>query len=420
METTGKKPSFHLSGADGVRALACLSVIFHHLTQRLAMQEQAAWVQEVQSFFLIGSSGVSVFFVLSGFLLSFPFWKQYLENGRFPGIKTYILRRAARIMPGFYVALLFSVLLGFLLHTSAPHFWIRLFAGLSFTAGFHYVTLFPSELNGPLWSISFEVFCYVLMPIMMLGLFRLSGMKRSFTKALLYWAVMAAIIFAANRLVHAFLTPDDVERGWEYGLIGGAKYWMPNYNPVGFFAHFCVGIIASGFAVKWGESEKAGTFKKKGGFDFISLASLIGAATLLWIVRHKPEFSFSLQNQPYYFPAYALLIGILLSAAPHSLWAGKLLDNRFFRYTAKVSFGLYIWHYLVITVISAYWVYDFQYMRLSQLSQWLLVSLSVLAISYVIATLSYYFIEKPVLDWAHDRSRTHRSGFRKAAGLPDQ
>src|SRR5208283_6113052 len=97
-----------LSGADGVRAIACLMVIFHHCAQRLSLWDQAAWAQGLQKFFMNGNSGVSFFFVLSGYLLSFPFWKRYLEGGEFPGMKQYAVRRAARIMPGYYTALIVS------------------------------------------------------------------------------------------------------------------------------------------------------------------------------------------------------------------------------------------------------------------------------------------------------------------------
>lgn len=51
-----------LTGADGVRAIACLSVILHHLSQKLMPPAQKPWVQELQSVLLLGNSGVSLFF----------------------------------------------------------------------------------------------------------------------------------------------------------------------------------------------------------------------------------------------------------------------------------------------------------------------------------------------------------------------
>ncbi|MEI2393804.1 acyltransferase family protein, partial [Paenibacillus phytohabitans] len=136
-----------LAGADGIRAIACLSVILHHLSQKLVMPAQKPWLQEVQSVLLLGNSGVSLFFLLSGFLLSFPFWSAYLENKPYPSIRTYAVRRAARIMPGFYVSFLVCLLLVWRLDIPTEYLWRRIITGFTFTSGFHYTTFFPSDLN---------------------------------------------------------------------------------------------------------------------------------------------------------------------------------------------------------------------------------------------------------------------------------
>lgn len=416
VNTIKQHSGFQLGGADGLRALACLAVVFHHLSQFLAMQEQAPWIQELQSFLLVGNSGVSVFFVLSGYLLSFPFWKKYLDGNSYPDIKQYVFRRAARIMPGYYVAILVSTLLTVLFHIPTEHFWVRLIAGITFTSGYHYITLFPNNVNGPLWSISFEVFCYLLMPLFMFALFRWFGKKRSFSKSLLYWIGVFVLILALNQLIHLFFTPGNEERGWAYGWIGGAKYWMPNYNPVGFFGHFTLGILAAGVSARLLQnSEETNWFKSFGGFDYASLGSLFCSYALLWFVRHMPEFSLSLQNQPFYFPLYSLLIAISLCTASQSRWAIKILDNRFFRFTAKISFGLYIWHFVILGISSVIWANDFQYMGTKNLGMWMLISCMIIAVSYLIATLSFYFVEKPVLDWSHGKRRILGNISRPAA-----
>ncbi|ADU30329.1 acyltransferase family protein [Evansella cellulosilytica] len=400
----GLMPSY-LLGADGLRALACLAVIFHHLTQRLAMHNQTTVVQETQAFFLLGNAGVSVFFVLSGFLLALPFWKSYLVGGKFLDMKHYVFRRAVRIVPGFYAAFFVSVLLAYIWQVETEFSIARLITGLTFTSGFHYTTFFPSELNGPLWSISFEVFSYLLMPIFMLGLFYL-GKKRSFTKAISYWLGVMVLILILNQGVHFLFTPDEVQRGWEYGLIGGAKFWIPNYNPIGFFGQFAIGVIASLVTVHlFRRTDLIQRFKQKGGFDIVSGLSLALVFFFIFLVRHSGEFSLSIQNQPYYFPIFPTLIAITLCTAPLSRLFGKILDNFLFRYTAKVSFGLYIWHFLVITMVERYWQPTYVHMGMSDFNTWLVVSIVVLFISYIIATLSYYLIENPVLIWAHKRQR---------------
>ncbi len=384
-----------LTGADGLRAIACLSVMTHHFTQRININSQPPVIRDVSCFFLLGNVGVSIFFVLSGFLLSYPFWRQYLNEGNFPNIKQYAIRRAARIMPGYYLAFIVSLLLVIILQTPTEAIVIRSIAGLAFTSGFHYVTFFPNQLNSPFWSISFEVFCYFLMPLFMYGLFKIFGTNRSFLKSILYWIGVLGIIIGLNQLIHIYLEPDNVNRGWQYGPIGGAKYWMPNYNPIGFFGHFTMGIFAAGASVRlFMKADKLEKFKKVNGFDMIGLSCFLCSIVMLWFMRYAPDFSLSLQNQPYYFPIYTILIAAALAVAPNSNWFGRILDNRFFRYTAKVSFGLYLWHYLIISLTCINIYFD-------NLLVWGGVSIAITVLSYIIATLSYKYVEKPVLDRVH-------------------
>lgn len=396
----------HLAGIDGLRAIACLAVIAHHMAQRIATDVQLPWVQELQAFMLTGSVGVSIFFVLSGFLLSFPFWKRYLEQQEFPEMKRYAVRRAARIMPGYYLNFIISTLLVVAFSVPMEYFWPRVIAGLTFTSGFHYITLFPVESNGLLWSISFEVISYFLMPIFMFALFRWAGKERSFGKGLAFWVGVFAVVLALNQLVHLFFTPGSEGRGWEYGFVGGAKHWMPNYNPIGFFGHFTIGILAAGVAARlFQQPALTSRLKQSGRFDLISLAALVGSFLMLWMLRKAPEFSFSLQNQPFFFPLYALLIGTAMTAAVHSRWVARLLDNRFFRYTSRVSFGLYLWHFLVMNVVSVTVATDYGALGMADLGRWAAISGLVLVVSYLIATLSFHLLEKPVLDWAHGKRR---------------
>lgn len=389
-----------LTGADGVRAIACLSVILHHLSQRLAMPAQEKWLQEVQSVGLLGNSGVSLFFVLSGFLLSFPFWSAYLDNGAFPSIRTYAKRRAARIMPGYYVSFLVCLVLVWSLSIPMDFMWRRILTGFTFTGGFHYTTFFPSDLNGPFWSISFEVFSYLLMPLFMAILFVL-GKRRSFGKAILFWLITFGFVLVANSLVHLWFTPSGNGRGWEFGQIGGAKFWMPNYNPIGFFGHFTIGILAAGVTVAIMQRGAAiERLRKRGLFDVVGAAALVLAGLLIWRMRHLGEFDFSLQQQPYYFPTYAILFGIVLFTAPFSLSLGRWLDNGLFRFIAKISFGLYIWHYLFITLIEKYFIPDYHYFGIVDVGRWLAISGFVVLISFIAATLSYYLIEQPFINWS--------------------
>lgn len=390
-----------ISGADGIRALAALSVIGHHLFQKLAAWEQAPWLQEVHAVVLKGAVGVSVFFVLSGMLLSMPFWMAFFEKRSYPRIGHYIKRRAERIVPGFYVALLVSFWVGSLYFDYSNGQVLdpvrRLVAGLTFTSGLHYETLFPTEVNGPLWSISFEVISYVLMPLVMIGLFVIGRRTRARWAGWTYWLVALAVVLVANHLLVSTVQLSDEGRGWDYGLVGGAKFWMPGYNPLGFFAHFAIGILVAAFIAQWRVFHDS---RRSWWFDLGALAAASAIAVALWLIRYpaEPGQDFSLDNQPYYYPTFAVLVGLLLACLAYSKVLGRLFDNPFFAYTAKVSFGLYIWHHLILFIVEQEVYPTYGYGGVTDPYEFLVVSLLVLGASYAVAAASWALIERPVLE----------------------
>jgi hypothetical protein len=106
--------------------------------------------------------------------------------------------------------------------------------------------------------------------------------------------------------------PDSVNRGWDHGLIGGAKYWMPNYNAVGMFAHYILGVITAGVIVKLRQQQTRSSWL----FDGIALTAFVVMMVFLWTQRYAPDFAFSLGHQPYFYPIFPLLVAIQLSCLP--------------------------------------------------------------------------------------------------------
>jgi peptidoglycan/LPS O-acetylase OafA/YrhL len=141
-------------------------VLAHHVAQRVSPDALGEWSQAsiyVQMF----AMGVGAFFVLSGYLLARPFWTALDAGEPMPSIRTYALRRAARILPGFWLALTVTFLLSFLLLGTVLDgtLVLRYLAGLFLVADLHWVTWFPVEFNPPLWSIGCEITSYALLPL---------------------------------------------------------------------------------------------------------------------------------------------------------------------------------------------------------------------------------------------------------------
>lgn len=83
------------------------------------------------SFWVFGNTGVQLFFVLSGFLLFLPYARAMLFQERWPKTRTFYMRRALRILPGYYFSLLLLVF--FVQRTYLlPSHWPQLFLFLTF------------------------------------------------------------------------------------------------------------------------------------------------------------------------------------------------------------------------------------------------------------------------------------------------
>jgi peptidoglycan/LPS O-acetylase OafA/YrhL len=90
----------------------------------------------------------------------------------------------------------------------------------------------------------------------------------------------------------------------------------------------------------------------------------------------------------------------LLISGSHSIYVSRLLDNRLFSWLAKLSFGIYLWHVVVIEVIARKFIEDYVYFGLSDVSQWATISAIVLGMSIAIAAVSWKFLESPILERA--------------------
>ena len=386
-----------LAGADFVRAFACLMVVTHHVAQRISpnvLMDQA----DTAIGAMMGAFGVSAFFVLSGYLLSRPFWLAFDRGEPMPSIRTYALRRAARILPGYWFALTVSFVLSFTLLgvTFDGELLLRYLSGLFLVAGFHWLTWFPVEFNGPLWSICVEITSYALLPFCLALIFALPRFARGWIARLVWVGVIAALV-GVQWLIVEYMQPDEVRRGWQYGVVGGAKLWAPNYNVVGFFAMFAVGALTAGVQVRIAALRSIL-------FDILALVGVALAAWSLWEHFPTPD-GFGFNNIPYGFPWFPLGVGIVLVAVPSSVLIRRVTEIAPIAFLARISFGIYVWHYFLMEVVRVLWEPDYVYAGMHSVSAWAWISAGVVAASIVIATASYYLLEAPVIRWARGLER---------------
>jgi peptidoglycan/LPS O-acetylase OafA/YrhL len=377
-----------LAGADGLRAIACLLVVWHHTAQKLNPEGASPIVQALHFLGMRGEVGVSLFFVLSGCLLSMPFWLSFVQKREFPSIRRYAANRAARIAPAFWLNLILCTILAVTVF-DLEFSWQRLVSAMFFVNSYNYETFFPAELNGPLWSIGLEVSCYLLLPIV---LFFLIKVARSTTQAIAGLGVTILSLQLLNPLFIQLFMTDNEQKGWEFGMVGGAKLWLPYWNIGSFFSQFLIGSLAALVIVHL----RAKQMPTKRVYDFLFVISSSLAVALV-ISRLTPGAPDAFTQQPYVSPFFALLMAAALVFASQSVYVAGFLDNRLFAWLAKLSFGIYLWHVVVIEVIARQFVPGYGYAGLTDVGQWVSLSALVLLVSIAIAAASWKWFEAPIL-----------------------
>ncbi|HET7641633.1 MAG TPA: acyltransferase, partial [Ktedonobacteraceae bacterium] len=156
---------------DGLRAFACLIVIWYHIN--LTPVDLHIWNLQpfahplLNSFLYFGKFGVTLFFVLSGFLLFLPFAKALLFEKTWPSVRRFYLRRVFRIVPAYYLSLILIVLL-FQRQYLQPQHWKELGLFFVFLMDSSHATF--KQLNAPFWTLAIEWQYYMLMPLLVLSM----------------------------------------------------------------------------------------------------------------------------------------------------------------------------------------------------------------------------------------------------------
>lgn len=175
---------------DGLRFVAIASVVLFHLLGEL--QNRSGRILPVEAryagvFGVVanGGRGVSLFFIISGFVLALPFARHFFKASRPVSLRKYFLRRVTRLEPPYLLSvLLFLALMAVYTHGLGP----ELLRHAAFTAVYlhslRYGTMTP--VNSVSWSLEVEIQFYLAAPLFM-QLFRLrrTGLRRACMAALI-------------------------------------------------------------------------------------------------------------------------------------------------------------------------------------------------------------------------------------------
>ena len=332
-------PAFaNRADVDGLRAFAVLPVVAYHF----------------ELSFPGGYTGVDIFFVISGFLITSIQLKK-LERGTF-SLVNFWGRRCRRLFPAFATMLTVLLCMGYFL--LLPNLYLSLLSqtwpALLMSANVKMYTLdsywVADASEVPLlhcWSLAVEEQFYICFPLLLVALWRLD--RRAILPALV-------AIFIGSLAVAVVMTPDSPRftfyllpaRAWELAL-GGLLAFDP------------------------------GVVQTKPMAELVSWCGL-GLMTASY-------FGFDEQTS---FPGYAALIPcggaamLIASQRVESSSTGKLLASKYVVFVGKISYSLYLWHWPIFAMLKR-----FNGQEMDATAQVLGLSLS-----SAIAVLSFYFVEE--------------------------
>jgi peptidoglycan/LPS O-acetylase OafA/YrhL len=213
-------------GHNGLRAIACLSVVVYHLNQHRSVTDLSQWNWDLYQFIEMLPVNVSLFFILSAITNSIPFWRAIIRDMAIPKTRELFVSRFFRISPAYYVSLLFTFFLAIILNGYQDGALLRLIAGATFLAWTHPFTFFPVDINGPLWYISYDM----MGAILIMGTMSLMVRVRKIFIPVLF-LVIAGILVGFHLSFMNLPFPK---------LDGIVSEWFPAYNPFIFGLHFLI------------------------------------------------------------------------------------------------------------------------------------------------------------------------------------
>jgi peptidoglycan/LPS O-acetylase OafA/YrhL len=359
-----------IPGLDGLRAIAILMVFASH--------------SDLVEF---GWAGVQLFFVLSGFLITGILldMKESLPSGKY--FLKFYGRRFLRIFPlyYFYLALMAVVAYWLIAVDFRPKYMQIFFDQVGYAALYVYDFFYrtpwfqPSQFLDHFWSLAVEEQFYITWPLLLLVVPQ-KHLKKLFISFIILGPVSRVLLYLwylSGSSLWVFREPFGfVACSWPLShldafALGAYISRYPIWRPKAQLSVLALLIPVIGFATNYFATGNIGIVSALG-YD----SSLSAGYQFLW--------------------AHTLLdyfFAILIYCVVREKTLVRFLEMPWLRYLGKISYGMYVYHLALIWFV---WNLVDELTK-SEMAVWIKPAIALPA-TIVVATLSYYFLEMPILN----------------------
>ncbi len=354
----------YLPGLNGIRAIAALSVAFSHINNRLDYYNLPK-----SELLDLANFGVTIFFTLSGFLITYLLLKEIEKTGSID-VKKFYMRRVLRIWPLYYLYLFIVICITGIENVQWPILFY-LFILPNFKNSFNGViaTIVGSRtlvfMVGHYWSLGVEEQFYAFWPWIV-------KKSKLFYKFLIYFPIAYVVLKVALKLGHA---PNGLLTFFHYTRFG------------------CLTIGALGAYLYYNNSPKVQWV--------ISKAWLEVLAWIMLLIIGFNKFHLASVIDHEIISVVTLIIIFNQIGNPKRLIS---LENKLFDYLGKISFGLYVYNPLVIYGMS---FLVNQFVIENQILKQVLIYTAVVPAIVLVAHISYNYYEKRFLKLKFNYTTVH-------------
>lgn len=353
----GKKRRY-ITGLDGIRAIAVIMVLAYHL--KLAL-------------FKSGFLGVTVFFVLSGYLITGILISEVEEEGTID-LKNFWLRRIRRLVPAVMsmavVIIFVSAVVNRIIFTKGCKDFLASVLGFNnWWQIFNKISYFEAAgVPSPFthcWSLAIETQFYLIYPLILLGIYKLvksRGEGRANRGLLFAGVTLLLALISAILMIVLFDPQQDASRVY-YGTDTRA---------------FSL-LFGALLAILW---EYRMVPRRLSASVNMVLGSVSFAVLLVMTIAINGSSNFWYRGGQFF--GTILTVLMVYAVSGRKTWLSRFLSNPVLKWMGDRSYSIYLWHYPIILLIS----------KGIKASWW--ITLIEIVLSVVLAELSYRFIETPI------------------------